>query len=401
MTTALGTRFRPLVGLLAVSVVGYLVVRAAVHPSMIDFAVYRIEGDAVRHGIGLYGHLATPEGLLATYPPFAAIVFVPVALLPWTLAQVLVNVGNLALLWLVSWQSCRLVGVPRDAVPATAALLAAVAIWAEPVYTTLGNGQLNLALLALVLADFTAAPSSRLRGVGVGLAAGLKVTPIVFVAYLLFTRRYRAAATATATFVATIGVSAAVAPSDTWRYWTHYLYDTSRVGELANSTNQSVQGVLARLTRADELVPGLGLSCLVLAAAGFAVGVLAGRRLGDAQGLTCTAVAGLLGSPIAWTHHWVWCVPLTAFVLVRRPRWWPLVLVFWTFATFYLPHRAEDVLTFPWWELALTNWYALFGIAYVATVVVALRGAGACLPGRRARPRTRALTWSAPRTPSG
>lgn len=370
-------------GFACLSLAVYLVVRAFVDPGMIDFAIYRIEGDAVRHGIDLYSHLDTPQDFQATYPPFAAILFVPISLIPWVASQVLANAVNVALIWLVSWQSCRLVGVREDRLPDAALLLAAVSIWAEPVYTTLGNGQINLVLLALVLADFLRPADSRWRGVGVGIATGIKVTPGVFVIYLLLTRRFRMAAVAIAGFLVTLAVSAAVVPSDTWRFWTKILFDTGRVGQLANSTNQSMQGLLARATRSVELASGWALLAGAVALAALAVAIIAYRRLGDAWGLPVAAVAGLLGSPIAWTHHWVWCVPITALLFTRLRRWTPIVLIFWTFALFYFQHKAPQVLRFPNWKLALTQWYVLFGVIFIVLAFVTARRAGVTADRRR------------------
>jgi alpha-1,2-mannosyltransferase len=375
------------IGFACFSLVVYVVVRTIVHPAMIDFAIYRIEGDAVRHGIDLYSHLNTPQDFQATYPPFAAVLFVPISLIPWLASQVLANAVNIGLIWFVSWQSCRLMQVPEHRLPDAALLLAAISIWAEPVYTTLGNGQINLVLLALVLADFLRSEDSRWRGIGIGIATGIKVTPGVFVIYLLLTRRFRMAATAVVGFAVTLAISAAVVPSDTWRFWTKILFDTSRVGELANSTNQSGQGLLARATRSVDLASGWALLAGVVAIGVLAAAVFAYRRLGDAWGLPVAAVAGLLGSPIAWTHHWVWCIPITVLVLTRLPRWSPIVLIFWTFALFYFPHKAPQVLQFPDWKLALTQWYVLFGIVFVALAVVVARRSAAPVPeAHRSRP---------------
>jgi alpha-1,2-mannosyltransferase len=372
-------------GFACFSLAVYLVVRSFVDPAMIDFAIYRIEGDAIRNGISLYSHLDTPQDFQATYPPFAAILFVPVSLIPWLASQLLANAINIALVWLVSWQSCRLVGVRDDRLPDAALLLAAVSIWAEPVYTTLGNGQINLVLLALVLMDFLRRDDSRWSGVGIGIATGIKVTPGVFVLYLLLTRRFRMAATAVATFAVTLAVSAAVVPSDTWKFWSKILFDTSRVGQLANSTNQSVQGLLARATRSIDLASGWALLAGVVALVALAVAVFAYHRSGDAWGLPVAAVAGLLGSPIAWTHHWVWCIPITVLLVTRLPRWSPIVLIFWTFALFYFQHKASQVLRFPDWKLAMTQWYVLFGVVFVALAFITARRSEAVDTRTRAR----------------
>jgi alpha-1,2-mannosyltransferase len=173
-------------------------------------------------------------------------------------------------------------------------------------------------------------------------------------------------------------------PSDTWKFWSKILFDTSRVGELANSTNQSVQGLLARATRSVDLASGWALLAGLAALVALGVAVFAYRRLGDAWGLPVAAVAGLLGSPIAWTHHWVWCIPITALLVTRLPRWSPIVLIFWTFALFYLPHTAPQVLTFPDWKLALTQWYVLFGLVFVVLALLTARRTAVTDTPRRA-----------------
>jgi alpha-1,2-mannosyltransferase len=77
-------------------------------------------------------------------------------------------------------------------------------------------------------------------------------------------------------------------------------------------------------------------------------------------------VAGLLGAPIAWTHHWVWCVPITAVLYRASGRLVTPVLIFWSFALFFMPHTAASVLRFPFWKISMTNWYVVFGLAFTA-----------------------------------
>ncbi|MBN9618295.1 MAG: DUF2029 domain-containing protein, partial [Actinobacteria bacterium] len=214
-------------------------------PRFTDLKVYRAEGLALRDGRDLYGPLPGVHGL-TTYPPFAALIFVPASFVPVSVLKVFAVVWNLLLLGLVSWQSCRLVGVAGRAAVLAGGVLAAVALWCEPVFITMSYGQINLLLLALVLWDFTRAPTSRWRGVGVGIAAGIKVTPGVLIVYLLLTRRFRAAATAVGALLLTMGLSASVDARATWRYWTDYLFDSHRVGRLENAVNQTVRGWLVR-----------------------------------------------------------------------------------------------------------------------------------------------------------
>jgi alpha-1,2-mannosyltransferase len=356
----------------AVSVAAYVVVRWLVHLPLVDLATYRAEGLAVREGVGLYGQIGAPAHLLATYPPFAAILFVPLSYLSWAESQLLANVANVLLVALAAWQCSRLVGIDRARIVDTTIGLAAVSLWSEPVYNTLGYGQVNLVLLCLVLWDFLRPAGSKWRGVGIGIAAGIKLTPGAVIVYLLLTRRFRMALTSGLTFLLTIAMSLLVLPTSTGRYWTKLLLDTTRMGDLANGTNQSVQGMLARLTGSNEIARGWTLAAALVFVIAALSSVYVYRRLGEAWGLTVIAVGGLLASPISWSHHWVWCIPIAAVLVARKPRWLALVAVFWAWiaAVSRFPRRADDILVLPPWERALTNWYVLFGVAWVIFAVI-------------------------------
>jgi alpha-1,2-mannosyltransferase len=188
----------------------------------------------------------------------------------------------------------------------------------------MGFGQVNLFLVALVLADVAALGRGRpWAGVGIGLAAAVKLTPGVFVLYLLLTRRWRAAATATGTFLVASLIALAVDPRTSIQYWTTTLWETNRVGRLDKTSNQSILGVFARLDLPQQ--PGrrlwLALALAVLAVALWRA-VRAYRRGDDLVGVTLTGLAGCLISPISWTHHLYWVVPAAVVlvdVAVRRP----------------------------------------------------------------------------------
>lgn len=366
-------------GAFAVSVCVYLFVRWLSHPTMIDLAVYRVEGDAIRHGIDLYDHLATPKGLRATYPTFAALLFVPFSYLSFVTVETIVVVVNLLLLLLVCAQSCRLAGVDAAKRADAALVLAAIGIWAEPVFTTFRYGQINLALLALVLWDFLRAPTARTRGVGIGIATAIKITPGIFVLYLLLTRRFRMALNAVVAYAVATGLSAAVAPSQTWRFWTKLLWQSSRVGRPENAANQSVRGLIVRSAHSRDIASAWTLLIAAVAIAGIACAVFVYRRLGDCWGAPVIAVTGMLAAPIAWTHHWVWCVPIAILLWQHRRRWLPIVAVFWTFAVWAIPHTDARELRFPAWEVAVSAWYVLFGVLFLG-----LAAWTAVLTGRRA-----------------
>jgi alpha-1,2-mannosyltransferase len=179
----------------------------------------------------------------------------------------------------------------------------------EPVRETLGWGQIDLLIAALVLADVGALRRRRpWAGVGIGLATAIKVTPGLFIVYLMVTRRWRAAALASGTFGVTVLVGFGVEPS--MRYWTALLWQTDRVGSPTNPNDQSLLGLLARL-------PGVGppnrvlwsaLVVLVLVG-GLARAAQLSRRGDDLAGVTVTGLTACLISPIAWVHHLYWVIP--------------------------------------------------------------------------------------------
>ncbi|MET8200199.1 glycosyltransferase 87 family protein [Micromonospora taraxaci] len=164
---------------------------------------------------------------------------------------------------------------------------------------------------------------SRLAGVGTGLAAAVKLTPAVFIAYLLVTGRWRAAATAIGTAVAATTVTAALAPEATRTFFTEALWDTDRVGRLAYVSNQSVLGVVARLdpTHPDRRL-WVALVAVVLVV--WATRVRRAVRNGDERaGFAVTGVVACLVSPVTWVHHLVWLVPGLVVIAASTLPWPP------------------------------------------------------------------------------
>ncbi|WUT87603.1 glycosyltransferase 87 family protein [Streptomyces melanogenes] len=339
---------------------------------MADALVYRAEGAAVAHGTELYGFTVTRWHLPATYPPFAAILFVPTTWLPVPVLKAAFAVGNALLLALLVRLSCRFARIaPRPAV-----LLAATAagLWLEPVFQTLLFGQINLALTCLILWDLTRPPGSLGKGFGVGIAAGIKLTPALFLLYALLTGRRREAATGAAAFAGTVLLGALVLPGASADFWTRRLYETDRVGKAWIVDNQSLQGLVARLLH----TPAPGVVWVAVAVAVAAGGLWTARRADDRWGVLVTALTALLVSPISWSHHWVWCVPLLA-VLVAEGRSAMAVAVAAVFAArtlWLVPHEGDLDLHLPWWQQPLASPYALLGIVVSTRVAIRLRPGG-------------------------
>jgi alpha-1,2-mannosyltransferase len=286
-----------------------LAIWPAAHTLMIDLQVYRAGGEAVLHGAPLYDGGVLLD-LPFVYPPFAALVFVPLSVLPLPVLKIAWTVVGVALVVFVVRRSATMLG--RELDPSTTALLVAVVLALDPVRTTFYLGQINVVLLALVLADLTGRPGSRLRGVGVGVAAALKLTPLLFVAYLLLTGRRRAAATAVATFAAAVGLGFLLDPADSAVYWLPGTFAAAgRISPVAGLSNHALAGLLARAStpRAAALV-----AMAVLAVAGLAVAVRARRRGDELLALTLCGLLAAADAPFAWSHHFVWFAPLVVLL---------------------------------------------------------------------------------------
>jgi hypothetical protein len=277
-----------------------------------DLNVYLWGGHAVAGDQHLY--LTRVHTSWFTYPPFAAVIFAPVSAVPVGIARAAWELASIAAFAVSCVTTLKLAGyhASRTAVAA----LVALGLLLEPVWHTLYLGQVNLFLLALILTDVRRASRGQPAGIGIGLAAAIKLTPAIFIILLLLTRRTRAALTAAAAFAACGLIGYLVAPAASRLYWTKLCYDTGRLGA-AYISNQSPYGA------ADRILGGLAhvgpwyvLVALTIGGIGLAAAIAVGRR-GDWLGAAAvTGVTGLLVSPISWTHHWVWIMPAIA-VLAR------------------------------------------------------------------------------------
>lgn len=250
----------------------------------------------------------TPYGF--TYPPFAGLVMSPMAVLPFGAVVVLTTLATVATTALVTWWLIAPL-VRRRGWPVWFALAVAVclAISFEPVRETITFGQVNTLLLAVVGFDvlFGVSQGRRWAGVGIGLATAVKLTPGVFILYLLVTGRWRAALTAIGTATAATLVAAAIFPDQSREFWTSALWDTGRVGVLSYLSNQSLRGFIARL-------PVEPVASYLWIAGVLALLVLwvwrVRKTIGDEYaGLALTGVLGCLISPVTWIHHCVWLLP--------------------------------------------------------------------------------------------
>ncbi|MFE6027855.1 glycosyltransferase 87 family protein [Streptomyces niveus] len=327
----------------------------------------------------------------AASPPFAAILFVPVTWLPVATLKAVVVVGNvllLALLVRLSWRfaahrhaptpvrfSLPPVPVPAPVLSWVPVLLCvAVALWLEPVLRTVLFGEIGLALTCVVLWDLTRPDHALGKGFALGVVAGVELAPALFIAYLLLAGRpdaVRAGLTALGSLIGTMLLGALVLPGASLDFWTLRVFETGRAGEGWTTDNQSLQGLFARALHTTEPGVGWAVACVVITFAGLWLARRAVVRKGlETWGILVTALTALLVSPVSWSHHWVWCLPLLA-VLLAEGRWRTAAAVALVFAarTFRLvPHEGGAELRLPWWQQPLASPYALLGLALLAYV---------------------------------
>jgi alpha-1,2-mannosyltransferase len=340
-----------------------------------DLRVYLAGAAAAVGHTDLYA-VAVDDGhggvLRFTYPPFAALAFVPLRWCGAAVGGVLASASFAA--YAISGAVCgRALGWSSRR---TAALLV-VGLVLEPVQRTLLFGQVNLLLMALVLVDAFVVPV-RWRGWLTGVAAGTKLTPGVFVLYYLVRRDWASAARMGVSFAVTVAVGWVLLPADSARYWLGGLSSMSQFGpEIELWGNQSVGAVVSRAAQLHDVsataLHGVTyLLCalvMVLAVVAARAQVLAGDRV---AALVVVGISGLLVSPVSWTHHWVWAVPALALVVERR--WWVLAAV--SVALFFLPpmwvlhDRPADQLGYTGAELAASAAFVVWAVGLLVVLLV-------------------------------
>ncbi|MQA08641.1 MAG: DUF2029 domain-containing protein [Pseudonocardiaceae bacterium] len=344
-----------------------------------DSAVYRAGALSLLHdrplyGTGLLEFLPNWATLPFIYPPSAAMLFAPLATVPvglaWGLFVAASVLGVFAVVRAVlgtvragsDWGAPAWVASGTAAVGLTVLLLAL-----EPVWKTLFLGQINLILMTLVVLDVlvVGAAGKRWGGVLVGVAAAVKLTPLIFIAHLLVLGRRADAARGLCTFAGLQVLTFALVPWQAAGYWSDVGTDLELVNTGNWIFNQSLNGMMIRL--ADGAVwstdVAVAVGALLAMPAVWLVRQYAMR--GDAAAaLLVTAFYGLLLSPLSWSHHWVWVVPFVV-LLVARGRWLAAGAAFLGFAScvvMIVPNGRDTEFNWGPVEFVFGNAYVFFPV---------------------------------------
>ncbi|TCP56098.1 alpha-1,2-mannosyltransferase [Tamaricihabitans halophyticus] len=351
-----------------------------------DSGVYRAGALSLLHDQPLYGpqrmsFLPDWVNLPFIYPPAAAVLFLPLAIAPASLAWGLFVAASVFALYATvravlraETRAGRLRPVWLTGVAASVGLTVLL-IGLEPIWKTLFLGQINILLMALVVLDVLVVGGTgrRYGGMLIGVAAAVKLTPLIFVVHLLVVRRWADAARAVGTFLGLQLLAFLFVPGQAAEYWTELGGDLELVDTGDWIFNQSLEGTMLRLTaEAHWSAPvALGIGAVLAIPAVWLVRWFSTR--GDqVSALLVTGFLGLLVSPISWTHHWVWAVPLLVMLLARA-HWrtaGATLLMFASCVVMFVPNG--NGVEFSWGpiEFLLGNSYVFFPVVFGAVLCV-------------------------------
>ena len=383
-----------------VTILGWLVLLVPAYWSLVDDNgqwLFKLDSfvyyEAVHQwldGGDLYSWYANPGQHLwpFTYTPLAAWVIAPLTWMSYQSATVLLIAATPLCAAVTAYAVLRQLAVAPQMARTLAPWLALIGVIAlEPFPKTMEYAQVNAILMALVAVDLFLVPErSRWRGALSGLAAAIKLTPAVAILVLLARREWRAAATMAGSAVGLTLLAALAAPAESWEFFTSAMWDPGRAGFADYSGNQNLKGAIARgLPESTWNLTWAACSLLAVVAAWFLC-----RRLDQLRGaggaaggpgqddglilslqISVVMALGLLISPISWSHHWVWCLPVLMSVAAATWRWRSTALgvagaagflVFILAMQWWFPEQNHVEQNWPTWAKAVGSsytWWAL------------------------------------------
>jgi alpha-1,2-mannosyltransferase len=298
-------------------------------PSTIDLQVYVYAVKDMLAGKDIFATTTPFWNLYFIYPPIAAILMTPLAFGPYALWQVVWTGG---LVW-AQQSVLKRCGAPRGWKLGLIGIAVLLAV--EPIRTTLGYGQVNTILMALVIADLLPdAPGERRRipqGTLIGLAAAIKLTPALFVIFAFLIGKTRVAITAMISFAVFTGIGAILLFRETLVFFGGLSGGDTRTASPLYTGNQSLLGVFFRLGDSSRVTALVGLAVsAILAVLGCLVAAHWWRHDEKVFAVAIVGLTTCLASPLSWTHHYVWILPLGMAVLSPGvPRWARYLGGFW------------------------------------------------------------------------
>lgn len=375
---------------------------ACLRTGLIDLRVYRAAAPHLATG-DLYAfrlHLPGPHmfPLPFTYPPFAALLFLPLGPVAWPVVSGVWTAASMGALCALVHSCLRLAdpAAPQVLHRRRVLLWSAALLWTEPAAVTCAFGQVNLLLAALV--GHAVRRRAAAAGLGVGLAAGVKLVPAVTGLYFLAHRRWAAAGWTAAVFLATVAAGWWAAPRAAAEFWLHAVGEAGRVGPVGSVLNQSLRGALSRTLGHDVGWSAAWWAVAVPVALAASAAVVRTARRGDRLGaLVAVQFTGLLLCPVSWCHHWVWALAAVLWLVYtpRRTRPRTAALLAWCvvlagYPIHWLELAQPDIAAFgrPWYLAALGWCYPVCAVLTLVALCARTGGDGGGRPPSTAWSRT-------------
>ena len=347
-----------------------------------DVDVYRLGADTFLKGHSIYTQLPVSSvggALPYTYPPFSAVLFTPLALIPPHIGYPLLTGATcLALIPILlayrksSPELAQYLSKPWMVMAGACAMVVA-----HPVANTIFWGQINVLLMMLVALDCLWPNPKWPRGALIGIAAAVKLTPAGFVLLFLLRKDFRSVVTSLISFCVCTAIAFVLMPGDSITYWTDRVFHATGMNIGPIHANESVQATFEKLGvsgSALTLVGGAGVLIVIAMTWLGTKRALDDGNLALALGVNTTGV--LLVSPISWSHHWVLALPTAAIIMVmgyQRHKFWLLfsgwlgVLILWLAPHYWVP------LEYQIWSFAQKvagSSYQIIAVAFLVVMTV-------------------------------
>lgn len=364
----------------------------------LDIEIYRAGARAFLENQSLYAQPFEVIGIRLPfiYPPFGAAILSPFAVMSASQAAVAVVIVSSLLTYLCILLVARALIPDQPLVAFTfGTVIWPFALLSEPLTMNAHFGQINVLVMTLCVLDLV--PRRRLlpRGILIGLAAAIKLTPLALCLFFLIKRDWRVLCWTAVGALSATGITALFRWTATVEFFTDMIFkmnSTKGAGVgTAYMTNQSIKGMLARWAPTEDAAvqhqglidaTWLVIVLITIAAASTLIIMMLRRGLEVDAAMVCAGLM-LIISPISWSHHWVW-LPLFAMVLLHR--WWvtpgnPMLLgvctaATWLFCLQIKPHwfygdLHGEMFGFTWLQkLILSGYLWLMFFIFISLFVV-------------------------------
>jgi Glycosyltransferase family 87 len=265
--------------------------------------------------------------------PIVAAAFIPLSILPLTLAHALIAILSLFSVAALIVAISRLTGSG----PRISTTVAAIVLLNGPLYYSvrLGNTTHIIALAIVVAMLLDRRERSIGAGVLIGLAALMKPTLLVFAPYFALRKRGHALSGLAVTLAAAMLMSVGLFGFEAHREWLHQVVIASGSGPIAAYNSQSVGAALARLLldkgflwtwtpmAADSTFKAIQTAVFFALVGAVVLACSRTRQPGapatkSAEWFLVLCVALAVG-PVTWTHYYVLLVPALAWLAIVEP----------------------------------------------------------------------------------